>query len=127
MTELTIKVELELEESVVSDLLCCAFEGGIGYWARIGEHSGVNASLVEMVLAADGWVLLEDASGRGFPEDGSGHKDRKLDRATAIKGLGVVAAKHPHHFAHVIDPSLMDSTTGDVFAQCAIFGAVIFG
>ena len=124
-TEIKIKVEVIISEQVLSDLLCCAFEGGIGFWAKVDDSTDLASHFHEEVLADGGWVTLSDNTGEGFPEDGP---DRvKLDRETAIKGLGVMAATQPHHFAHVVDPSLMDSTTGSVFVQCACFGEVVFG
>lgn len=117
-----IIVPLEISQERIEDLLCCAFEGGIGYWAQVREEGGTGTYLHEKALSDAGFVTLEDSTGEGWPSQVAAH----LTRETIIVGLQVMAAKYPKHFADFMEEN-EDAETGDVLAQCALFGEVVFG
>ena len=64
---ITIAVPMTFTEKRLHDILAAAFEGGVGYWARIigyrGDTSGVEYKHIEMPLR--GAVLLIDSTGEG--------------------------------------------------------------
>lgn len=122
MTGIKIKVEQEFSLDAVGGLLCCAFEGGIGYWARVKAEGGTGTYLHEMALSEGGFVTLEDSTGEGWPPV----MEDRLDLVSLTVGLQTMAVKYPKHFADFAKENY-DATTGDVFVQCAVFGELIFG
>lgn len=123
----------------LAGLLCCAFEGGTGYWCRINDficpegtkksdfYEGGTLSAIEgeyfhwcetVPLCDGGALILEDQ------ENGKGDEYR-LDRRMIQRGLEVMAEKYPQHFVDITSGA--DAITGDVFLQCALFGEIIYG
>lgn len=114
----------------VSDLLCCALEGGSNYWYTISKF--VEPSKIEFrtngeeifkhldyPLNKGGQLLIEDLEGdatlRGV-----------VDLPNIEKGLRIMKDKYPRHFDDYMKEN-EDAITGDVFLQCVCFGEVIFG
>lgn len=121
-----INIEYEVEDKRLADLLCCAIEGGIGYWARIAKVSkGENdvkpwgddyaPDYIQAPFCTNGYVVFED-------EDES----FTLDRESMKRGLGIMASKYPWHFNDFIAEN-EDSETGDVFVQCCLLGDIFYG
>jgi hypothetical protein len=123
MTDITIKVEQTFTQERIEDLLCCAFEGGIGYWAQIKTAKTVkDADYAHQFPTRGGSVTLSDSTGEGWPEV----RTEQLDFLALTAGLQTMADKYPKHLADFTQDN-EDAETGDVFVQCAIFGDVIFG
>src|SRR5271168_2961038 len=132
-----MKVTLNLNDERLSNLLCSAFEGGSNYWYMIEvSHRPVNFDRyrtskeqiyphIDYPMNTGGYLLIS-ANGDGEQEEINGKKIWKLDLASMKKGTRVFAEKYPRHFADVLDET-DDSTTGDVFLQCCLFGEVIYG
>jgi hypothetical protein len=130
---MTFTTQVEVPMSRVADLLCCAFEGGIGYWACITGYvkpedfggtrchfAGDDApKYLDYPLSPYGAVLIEDA------ED-DGHKQYRLDLPAIQRGFKVMQQQYPKHFANWLAEN-DDAITGDVFVQCCIFGDIIYG
>lgn len=109
----------------LADVLCSAFEGGIGYWAAVDSYHPVDfeGHAWEHPLLAHGWVKLRDKTGEGgFP----GADVAKLDMEALKRGLRVLAKKYPKRLSEIMSGD-EDAETGDVFVQCCVFGEVVFG
>jgi len=133
----TIELQLDIKISRLADLLCEAFEGGVGYWAQITKYKEpsqpVDFSVFEgddilgkhiypyihYPLSPDGAVIIKDI------ECGE-NKKYTLDMDAIKKGLNIFAEKCPVHFGNWLSED-DDATTGDVFVQCCLFGEVIYG
>jgi len=121
-----MKIEIEVADEKLSNLLASAFKSGSTYWLRsleveppelCGEHYPSS-----IPLETNGAVVLrlqeEALRGEG--------RVYNLDRAAVAKGLAIFHKKTPRHFADMVAGN-SDATTGDVFLQCCLFGEVIFG
>ena len=113
----------------IASLLCCAFEGGSNYWARV--RVAYDPSEEELNSPAFGdW--------RGFRAYMITHPDwmveiRALEGETKIikladllQGQRIMWEKYPRHWADFMGEN-SDATTGDVFLQCAALGEVVYG
>ena len=106
----------------ISSLLCCAFEGGVGYWCQLTRYTLDDEGILDYDSLADTaqdleWVVVDL------------HSNREAHTVTPRKlqhGLSIMAEKCPVHFGHLIE-GMFDSTTGDVFLQCALFGEIVYG
>ena len=121
-----MKIEIEVSDEIISNLLCCAFEGGSNYWLRSTAYQmngdTVRADRTTLPLEDGGTVVctLQDEHTKG-----AGVLYR-LDRAAILRGLAAMQEKAPKHFGDALAGN-DDATTGDVFLQCALFGEVIYG
>jgi hypothetical protein len=129
---LTVKTEVPLDR--VADLLCCAFEGGVGYWCEIqgyrkparpvahlspiGGKSHVYPH-IDYPLCADGAVLCRDSEDDDAPV-------LVLDRAAIERGLAVMPLKAPRQWGRFLADDF-DADTGDAFVQCCLLGALVYG
>lgn len=134
-----ISVKIEIPMKRVMDLLCCAFEGGTTYWARVKARNCPERAPFR-VFAADkrpgdgfahgslylaeypvngGSLVIEDQFGDGY----SGC----LDFAALQRGLALMGTQpHARHLADFLAGN-DDATTGDVFLQLCLFGELIYG
>jgi hypothetical protein len=134
MFQVEYKAQDEVCEQMVADLICTAFEGGIGHWAVISGYNkpekvfewnlgqsigGGVYKYVQYPMSEGGAVLLKDVEG---DED----YEWTLDLPAIKQGLVVMAAKYPRHYRNFrMDQS--DAETGDVFIQCCCFGELVYG
>jgi|GEM_PF-2085902 len=137
-----MKVLAEIPDERVSDLLNCAFDGGIGYWAKILDYLDYEGKLESRT---DGWVKGED--GKYYPkydivpllpdcsillvdvEDIYGTDPPWiLDREAIERGLYLMFA-NPRYKQHASDflSENEDAETGDVFVQLCLFGEIVYG
>ena len=104
-------------EAVRPDLIVnCLDSADIGYW--LGKL--IEGAQNEDVMAGTDHAMLtrddEEPEGPVYT----------LDKAAVYRGIVILAAKYPHHFADLITDN-SDATTGDCLIQCALFGDIIFG
>lgn len=118
VTEQFYKISHNIPTERISDLLCSAFEGGSNYWIRSGRRKGFEGYLQDVAFHSDGAVFIKTT------EDGP--KEFRLDRVAIMKGLALMAEKHPRHFGDFLAEH-DDADTGDVFIQLALFGEVLYG
>ena len=132
------EANVQFSEDRIADLLCCAMEGGIGYWGCIieyikpkpdkmwkgsgswGEHVYPH---IHFPMSEGGAVILRDAE--EDPDDESAETWR-LDREALQRGLVIMSEQYPRHFANFVQEN-EDAETGDVFVQCAVMGKLVFG
>lgn len=126
------QLSINVPEQAIEDNLVSALEGGSNYWAQMGSMRNKKPmrgnpnkcvdtkylpSYITTPLSEDGILLI-------YVEDtGITHE---LTRAKIMEGLKVMADKYPKHFGDLLAED-GDSTTGDVFLQCALFGEVRYG
>lgn len=133
------KTTHEIDEQKVADLLCCAFEGGIGYWAVIADYKKSTRTSVNFgqryvdYPIDDGAVYLEEAegfSGKGNTEiiycNGEPCTVLTLNREALEHGIAVMSSSYPQHFSDFVKDNF-DAITGDVFVQCCLFGEIVYG
>lgn len=136
---LTVTTRIGLDR--IGDLLCCAFEGGVGYWCTIVKK-------IPPAAPVEAWKVRAFAEDLGKPQ-GNGHtvyphieypvnggslvlraeddpKRYTLDMAAIERGLAVMAEKYPKHFADFVAEN-DDAETADVFLQCCLFGEIVYG
>lgn len=136
MEAIKITIEKEISLQSISDLLCCALEGGSNYWYLIED----KVKPKELTFRTDNEVIfwhldypLNEGGELIFSvKDEEDFEDFKsivplnLNLYTIKEGLRVMQEKYPGHFSDFLDDNA-DSITGDVFLQCCLFGEVIFG
>ncbi len=136
-----IKTEVEIKDERIASLLCCAFEGGVGYWCRIAEYDRperhekyLDQRYTDWPLAEGGAVYVqdhvdsyeEDEDGYFLDDDGERLPFLKLDRAAIDRGMRIMADKYPYHFGRFMGDD-EDAETGDVFLQCCLLGEITYG
>lgn len=120
-----IESRVEISDELVSNLLCCAFEGGSNYWYMIERYEpfGINKQFefphITVPLTEEGTIVITDKN----EEDG---EHFKLNRLSLARGLQVMVTEYSKHFQDILDET-EDAATGDIFLQCCLFGKVIFG
>lgn len=102
----------------VKDTLISAFEGGSNYW---------YFDLARLKKAKTPYIS-EDCADGGFTLKSCEHDDKeyKVTPADYEKALGIMASKHPVHYANMINEN-GDAETGDVLLQILCFGNVELG
>ena len=106
-----MKATVNISDELVYGLLCCALEGGVGYWCCITDYE-YGEGLREADFRKGGkhfnkrWFPLHLA----LPMHGEGcavlcidqiddDKPLRLDRAAVERGVQIMANKYPKHFA----------------------------
>ncbi len=124
------QIAVKVPENIIEGILVTALEGGSNYWLRVDKVSewkntqpqrkepNYLPSYITTPLSKTGVLAVIDL------ED----KDKKLQltREKIVSGLKVMAEKEPQHFGDMMKED-GDSTTGDVFLQCALFSEVKYG
>lgn len=144
----TVTVKQEVEWKRIKDLLCCALEGGSGYWAQINNRDGIHLApgLAYADFREDGkmqepdnyfhpYEIIPTVEGCSIELfDATGEADSVpehpqpwiLNRESLERGLQVMADKYPHHYANFVQEN-EDAETGDVYLQCCVLGEIVFG
>jgi hypothetical protein len=148
----SIKIELEISDKDVADLLCSAIEGGYGReWCKeIDAQWSLRLTpkarpwgdehTPDYIAApfTDGAALIvrvhTEHVGTPYNLDEAptrAHAPRiqaeyRVTRKELAAGLHAMATKHPKHFGDFISDNA-DAITGDVFLQCCTFGEIVFG
>jgi len=129
-TERPLTVTANITKQRISDLLCCAFEGGSNYWYQITkfikppklEFRSDDKTIfrhLDYPLNKGGALMIGD-------DDDPKHNPTRLDLDAIQNGLQLMADKYPSHYADFIMEN-EDASTGDVFLQLCLFGDVIYG
>lgn len=112
-----VMVEIDIPDSVITDNLTAAFEGGSNYWIdKVGiEILGIGDYASEMVMTGGTLTI--------HTEDGSIYA---LNGTLAKSGVIAMQRLYPEHFANFYKEN-GDATTADIFLQCCLFGEAIYG
>ena len=123
---------MDIPDKRVADLLCCGFEGGVG-WCIITDYKAPEAPRSEWRSV---WGEGEIFPHVDFPllggavlcelVDPCDEDELVLDRKACERGLRVMSKKYPRHWGNFLAEN-EDAETGDVFIQCALLGEVIYG
>ena len=129
---MTFEAKINVDPKRIADLLVCAFEGGSNYWYMIVDYieppGEVFKSTGDQVfkhcdypLSEGGGVVIKD-----IEDDDEDAKTYTLNIETIKRGLAIMSAKYPNHFADFMNEN-DDAETGDVFLQCCLFGEIVYG
>ena len=130
-TALTIQRPVQITHNQIAGLLCIAFEGGSGYWARAEvAYTPTDAEMTDSETYGD-WAgydfyMVNHPDFKFTLTDLTHDTTHTVSLETLKKGLKVMAEKYTRHFDDFINEN-DDADTGDVFLQCAVFGEVIYG
>lgn len=133
-----MKIETDVKLEDIAGLLCSAFEGGIGYWAKIVDYKKpeeivdlgksfefrengkkVIFKYVHYPLSKGGAVIIAD-------KEDETEQEYFIDLENIERGLKLMQEKYPRHFADFISENY-DAITGDVLIQLAVFGEIVYG
>lgn len=116
-----VKLQIELPESFVSDIMVAALEGGINYWcekATVKDGDFKGKSYASDVLEAGGTLILH-------PED---DEPVELDLEKFLTGLEKLCG-HEHRGGHFVNVALTgdhDAEDADCIVQYAVFGELVY-
>lgn len=132
METFILKVEREITQQQVEDLLCSAFEGGSNYWALThvtnDEMEAVGASYSFEVATRGGEIKIEDAE--NYMQLGVLNEER-IKKAFELMALekdeeGADCPYFKQHLRNFLDDNA-DAETADVFLQLAVMGKLVYG
>jgi hypothetical protein len=137
-----MKIQTEISDDIIRNLLCCAFEGGSNYWYLIDRKVLPPVTTIadyreggsrqpkdnywhwsQLIPLDEGGALVITAK---EADEIDGKKEWTLNREAIRRGCEIMAQKYPQHWGDAIGGS-EDATTGDVFLQCCLFGTLVFG
>lgn len=120
-----MKIEIEVSDETISNLLCSAFEGGSNYWLESTkcEMNGDPVRADRTTFALEGGVVVCTLQDEPYKGAGATYL---LDKISIAAGLRTMRSKYPSHFGNALADE-GDATTGDVFLQCCLFGEVVYG
>lgn len=133
----TVKIERKVDREKIAGLLCSAFEGGVGYWCRIMDYREPPKGAAVEIFGQDytdfpltgGAVICR----RYEEETDEKYTPLVLDGAAIERGLALLANPREgvtgwsgKHWSDFLSDDC-DATTGDVFVQLCLLGAVEYG
>ncbi len=110
-----MKATIAMSDEDLGDLLCCAFEQGSGYWARIDADEPVACA-----LAASGLDVIEHGGELGNRDEWEMHR-------LTPERISAAFALLPGHVLGNIMSGEYDALDADAFLQCAVLGEVRYG
>ena len=129
----TATIQIPVTREMLSNILCCAFEGGSNYWiggAKYTQGKQSNEPLNEEFYAPKGFVIeLKDAEdGKWFAKKAEEYNYRPLTEESLIQGITLYFSKDRGQYAWKWDDDCsMDADSADQVVQLAVFGEVVFG
>lgn len=124
MSKKTLKIEVEITEETLNDLMVDALEGGSNYWYCIIEY-GVKPAKTNYTSEypmKGGYLMINDS----MADDPIIKNPVKLDKERCFAGIRLLAKKEPETFAEILSGNY-DANTADIFLQYCIFKKVIYG
>ena len=118
----------------IAELLCAAFEGGVGYWCRVmnfrkprKERAVLSPEDGEVYRYVDYPLTGGAVICRLFGEEtDEKYKPLVLDRAAIQRGLALLPQVAPRHWANFLAEN-EDADTADVFVQLCLLGEIVYG
>lgn len=114
----------------VCDLICTGVEGGYSPWLHSIERQGEwNGSEMPAYYDPEFWTQGGRYAAKfdlESDQEGDGNGRAMIDSAALVNGLRLMASDQPRHFADFVAEN-DDAITGDVFLQCVLLKAVIYG
>jgi len=121
--EVKYEIKTVIKRERIEDLLCSAFEGGSNYWAKVESKvkPSVKYEYLHEYPTRGGSIIFKD-----IYADDDGIFEVPLNQESIEKGLAVMQKKYTDHFINFLNEN-DDAETGDVFLQCCLFGALVYG
>lgn len=113
------RIEVEVSDERIKDVLIGAFEGGSNYWYWITDQSHKGHPADVIMDHEDGWVKIKD------DEEGC-MGEFTLTKQALYDGLQKMANQYAFHFNDVMEEN-DDAVTADVLLQMALFGELVYG
>lgn len=144
--KITVTVPVEIDFEKVYNALCSGLEGGINYWAMIGDYVEPKAIWhgkgeadtfphVDYPMSEGGAITVWEHQKELDPdfeesEDGDetdNWPSYRLDLAAIARGVAILARESPYQFGLLISENGGDADTGDALIQCALLGEIRYG
>lgn len=111
-----MKIEIEISNDVIEDILVTAFEGGINYWVDRIEFDGEGYAS-DWLQKGDAHVLLL--------HDADGEEVHELTMPKLLEGISMAIAEGRSVFDS--DGACVDADGADAIIQLALFKEIIYG
>ncbi len=120
---------IALTDAQIADLLCAAFEGGVGYWCVITGYDrpikprsvwGEDTVYPHVDYPLTGGSVLCQVTDEEDPPE------LVLDRAAIDRGLALLPTVAPKHLADILSENT-DADTGDAYLQLCLLGEIVYG
>ena len=133
-----MNITIKISDQQISNVLCCALEGGSNYWYMLGDfdrtHFIKGDPLVDnltrsFMLDPDYKVEVLDLESLDYvDEDDEGHMDTLgyLTNESMAYAFKQLAEHDCDRFGKIADMSC-DADDADVWFQTAVMGEVVFG
>jgi len=126
--------EIQVTEEDVSDILCSALEGGIGYWACL-DNSGKEFDLPEngdKSVSETASEILVNGGDITFFDEFDGDTAHKFSLDSLLEGIrkfweNGYDVYHAIQDNGTIDCCEIDAESADCVVQLGIFGEVVYG
>lgn len=129
---ITLNVPFVISRQTVADILCSAFEGGIGYWAQItnlfseGKKVNINTVFAHEIPLKGGTLYFRDVETVEY----LGYLDeKKIIKAFEMMAEGKDKNGRDIPLRHIkaIITGNFDAENADVLVQLAVMGEIVFG
>ena len=124
-----INISLEITDEMIEDILCCAFEGGITYWADnvscedkedMKKVKGWKHEYLTKTKKKDAVMYIHDA------ETGEKYPMTKKSIIDALQKMDTPEYKYTKALGRILDETY-DADDADIVVQTACFGEVVYG
>ena len=132
----TYEVTRSLDEDMIKDILTTAIEGGIGYWACLGNDDP------DWIAARDkykeehndypcycdvAYELLSNNKSVIFYDEQDDNTKLELTMGKLLLGCGLFEEQYKTPIIQMFDNASFDAYDADCIIQYALFGEVIYG
>jgi hypothetical protein len=126
-----IKIEHEISEETIADLMTTAIEGGSAYWCdEITQTSGVTTETSPWYSDPEIYITnltLQVVESEPSKENSDGRHIINLEKMQkAFELMGEFGTPKGFHLRNLVEEN-WDAETADVFLQLATFGEVVYG
>lgn len=124
---------MQVSRERISDLLCCAFEGGSNYWYEIRSYVKPTSFTFYMdnefsIFRHLDYPLNEGGEVHICDKNDDADEVFTLSLTTIQNGIRLMSedVRYRSHWQDFLDGN-EDADTGDVFLQLCLYGEVVFG
>ena len=136
MNGITVNAPFNFGVELLKSILVTAFEGGIGYWAKLDGYENLPAkppAFAQDTHSEDftypryAWLPLTEKGGVRLADREDGKVcDKPLNLKTLTAGLTQLAAERLAVFSRFVNENY-DADDADMLVQYALFGRVVYG
>lgn len=126
-----MEIKTNIPDTLITDMLVTAFEGGSNYWATLGfvdrTHFVKGESLAENVARS----VLADKNYKLDVYDVESDEDEPellgtMTYASIEKAFNIMANEYTDAYSNIIKEEY-DADDSDIFFQLAVMGEIVFG